>query len=158
MQCEICGKVTDTKLNEVLIEGVAMKVCPKCESLGTPVNRNKSAPRGFQQRRMTHSESLVPQEEEEISLKPDYGLLIKKKREELGVKQEALAKMLSEKESLIHKIESTSPVINVNVARKIEKVLKVKILEERNDSTGVSDRRRSDGAITLGDLIMKKMK
>lgn len=160
MQCEICGKVTDVhvQLKEVLIEGVAMKVCAKCESLGTPVNRNRSFSGGFQPKRSTHSEKLIPQEEEEISLKPDYGSIIKKKREELGVKQEALAKMISEKESMVHKIESTSPVINVNIARKIEKILKIKILEEGGDSAGVSEKHRSDGSLTLGDLIMKKMK
>jgi putative transcription factor len=160
MQCEICGKVMDAhvQLKAVLIEGVAMKVCAKCESLGTPVNMNRFSSNGFQPRRSSHSERLIPQEEEETSLKPEYGSIIKKKREELGIKQEALAKMISEKESMVHKIESTSPTINVSIARKIEKILKIKILEEGNESAGTTEKYHHDGSLTLGDMIMKKMK
>jgi len=160
MQCEICGKVTDAhvQLRSVQIEGVTMKVCAKCESLGTPLNMNRFSSSGFQSRRSSHSEKLIPKEEEESSLKTDYGSIIKKRREELGIKQEDLAKMISEKESMVHKIESTSLIINVSIARKIEKILKVKIFEEGSESVGVSDKHHHDGSLTLGDMIMKKMK
>ena len=159
MQCEVCGANTDYELKSVLIEGVVMKVCLRCETLGTPINRGRPSNLGNSfQRRVSHNPRLVPEEEVEITLRPEYGLLIKKKREDLGIKQEDLAKMISEKESLVHKIESTSPVINVLTARKIEKILKLKILEEGNDSAGPSEKHARGEAMTLGDLIKQKMK
>lgn len=167
MQCEICGVIRDS-MKEVLIEGVKMKVCEKCENLGTPVNRNQSRYQSFSSNKKNSGNSNDNNNsnnernssnyiEEEDLLKSNYGALIKSKREELGIKQEDLAKMISEKESLIHKMESSNIIINMAIARKIERILKIKIIE-KGDSSSLEKVKYVDNSMTLGDLIKQKIK
>ena len=85
---------------------------------------------------------------------PGYGRIIKKKREELGLKQEDFARKINEKVSLIHNIESEHFEPSINLARKIERFLKIKLVEQFEEQlSGKSKKLTSTDEMTIGDII-----
>ena len=54
---------------------------------------------------------------------------IRNKRDELGLKQEDFAKMLNEKESIIHKLETGEFKPSLKLAKKLEKKFGLKLIE-----------------------------
>ena len=148
--CDMCG--TEGQLFITEIEGTRLQVCKNCSSYGTVKGpARKAAPRKANvQRRARPS---PPPEPEWVVVK-DYAKRIRDKRESLGLKQEELAKKLAEKESLLHKIETGSFTPGLDLARKIEKILKITLLEkEQPIETKSPSGKKSGGALTLGDII-----
>jgi putative transcription factor len=60
---------------------------------------------------------------------PDYNAVVKKARERLGLTQEELGRRVGEKASVISKIETGRLRPSVMLARKLEHVLRIKLLE-----------------------------
>lgn len=147
----MCGKTVES-LKKVQIEGVLMNVCFDCSRFGSSV---KSIPKSFN--RSTYVKRAYVNPDDNIVVKSNAGVLIKQKRESLGIKQEDLAKMLSEKASTIHKIESSGAHIDLTLARKIQRILKINLLSEDKKSDDVVTSSNSDG-LTLGDIIKQKMR
>ena len=103
-----------------------MKVCDKCSKLGKSVTCKKKpviAKTGFNFG--VKSEGL-----DELYIREDYYKVIKEARERLGLTQEELGRKLGEKSSVISKLETGKLKPSIPLARKIEHVLKVKIIEE----------------------------
>lgn len=142
MNCELCGKVMD-RYHEVIIDGVTMKVCQDCAKYGKEVTRKpltvqrEQTPHPVQARNFVHV-SPPPQPRRRIadnvddSDEPiiDFGKVIKKRREEMGLSQEELANKLQEKKNVVAKIEREEIKPDKQTARKIEKVMGVRILEK----------------------------
>ena len=151
--CEICGK--DTELFHAVIEGTDMQVCTVCGKFGKIIKKVmepiKPRLKGIAK------EETIPEKEIIQVVVPEYAEIIKKKREELGLKQEEFAQKISEKESLIHHIESGKFEPNVELARKMEKFLKVKLIEEQELSNSLHFKAAAD-QVTIGDLIKIKKK
>lgn len=142
MNCELCGKVMD-RYHEVIIDGVTMKVCHDCAKYGKEITKR---PATVQREQFTHSvpkQNFVQvsspprprrrntnnvEDSEEIVL--DFGQVIKKRREEMGLSQEELANKLQEKKNLVSKIERGEIRPDKQTARKIEKFMGVRITEK----------------------------
>ncbi len=147
MQCEMCGR--DTKLFCTQIESTVLKVCQNCAKYGKVISPVSAA-----QPKIVQLKKEQPQNppEPEYAIVPDYAVRIKSKREQLGWKQEELAKKLNEKISILHKIETGHLEPTLEVARKIEKLLEIKLVTEYKESVGnVPKARPSD--LTIGDFI-----
>lgn len=149
INCDLCGKV-DERLNRTLIEGVELNVCSACSKFGkvlAPVK--KFAPKSYARK--------VPiEEEEKIELLVEgYADIIKKKRELMGLTQTDFAKKINEKESIIHKIETGVFEPSLALAKKLEKALGVKLIEEREEKHEAFKKRKIEG-FTLGDFINVK--
>ncbi|MGC8561805.1 MAG: multiprotein bridging factor aMBF1 [Thermoplasmata archaeon] len=142
MNCELCGKVID-RYYEVIIDGVTMKVCHDCAKYGKEVKRKpvtvqrEQPPQPIQTRNFVHvspppparrrtSDNVDDLDEPII----DFGKVIKKKREEMGLSQEELANKLQEKKNVVAKIEREEIKPDKQTARKIEKVMGIRILEK----------------------------
>jgi putative transcription factor len=145
--CEMCGKDEQTVL--ALIEGVELNVCEKCAAFGKPVKRPLA-------KREIPKIERKPQQEREIIqiIKEDYSELIRNKREKMGLTQKDFSKFLSEKESLIHKIESGLYAPSIDLARKIEKQLGISLVEEK-EVTPQHMKAKKD-TFTIGDVIKVK--
>lgn len=67
---------------------------------------------------------------EDLDLIENYGEIIRKARMKMGISQEELAKQISEKLTIIKKIEQGTFKPSIELARKLEKFLKIKIIEK----------------------------
>jgi len=153
MQCELCGKETD-KLFVVMIEGSKLNVCKECSSFGRVIKVIEEKPVENVVKKTRKKQQVVKQEPEFVMVK-NFGSIIRKKREELGLKQEEFAKKLSIKESLLHKIETSDFEPDLDLARKLEKMLKVKLVEEVTP-LNFSTQKSKSTELTIADLIKIK--
>ncbi len=141
MQCEMCGKQVQ-RTHRVLIDGAVLNLCPSCSRFGkildvkeetksikyvtrTPITHhvNKTV-------RETRRHWVKKENVESLEIEPDYPSIIKEAREKLGWTHEELANKLQEKKNLIGKIERGELMPSIKLARKIEKLLNVKLLEQ----------------------------
>lgn len=154
--CDICGK--DAELYNALIEGTEMNVCMECGKFGKIIKKIRE-PREEPKKIKKELPELKEMSDKEIVqvIVSDYAQRIKNKREELGLKQEDFAKKISEKESVIHHIESGKFEPNINLARKIEKFLKIKLVQEEEVAKDMHFKASPD-QFTVGDFIKIKKK
>lgn len=144
--CEMCGR--ESELSQALIEGVELMVCGICISYGKAIK--KPAP-------VIPKKPLLPMEPQvEIieCVREEYPKLIREKREKLGLKQEEFAKFLSERLSLIHKIESGQYIPPITMARKIERQLCISLIETKQVEP--QHAKAKHATFTIGDVVRVK--
>ena len=160
--CELCGR--NPAVYDCEIEGTRMKVCQECSRFGSV--KGKSNVRIV----VSEQKKIVSNDPEYIFVQ-SYGLLVKNAREKLGLNQEDFAKSINEHKSLVHQVESEHIKPSIIFARKLERALKIKIVDEvKNEkynpkeeskilnSTGrLSTTPRTEG-LTLGDMMHVRKK
>jgi putative transcription factor len=89
----------------------------------------------------------------------DLGNVVRKAREARFLTREQLAEMVGEKVSTIRRIENNELKPSFELARKLEKVLKVKLLVEATDEVfeRVVTRAQRRG-LTIGDVLREQLK
>ena len=141
MICDLCG--VESRLKECLIEGTTMSLCDNCS--------------GFGQVQKVKKPSLIKQQiiEDEVLeiVVPNFSSLIRKARENAGLKQKELARNLAEKESVIHKIESGQMKPSIILAKKLEKQLGLRLIETYVEKHDFSSSFKESTGLTLGDII-----
>jgi len=145
--CELCGKKTAVYNTE--IEGTTMLVCEDCAHFGKvkPKSNVKILVQDKKKPEIREPEFLIVQ---------GYGAKVKNARERLGLKQEEMAKKLNERESLLHQIESEHFKPGSELARKLERELHIKIIEEIKDEDAdmkEKPKRKQSGELTIGDML-----
>ena len=146
MQCDMCGK--DAELYQVKIEGTEMKVCSSCSGYGKIIRKvvvKKVEPR---------KPKVKEPEVQEIVVK-NYSDIVRNARERKGLKQEELSKILNLKTSLLQNMERGKYKPSVEMAKKLEKELHVKLIEVLKNEVFVQQTGK-DSSFTLGDFIKKK--
>ena len=160
MNCELCG-IKPAKF-DAEIEGTTMKVCEDCARYGQ-IKGNANT----RVRIVIEDKKKFEITEPEYLFIQGYGAIVKNARERLKLKQEEMAKKLNVRESLLHQIESEHYKPNIDLARKLERELHIRIVEELKDETVVkADPKRNvnvaskslSGPMTLGDMLEKKNK
>jgi putative transcription factor len=134
-----------------LIEGVELNTCEDCGKFGKRVKVLVGQKQAIvhQARQMAR-----PRENEKIVIMvPGYAKMIKQAREKMGLKQEDVAKKISEKESLLHNIESGHHEPDVELAKKLGRFFHIKIIDEIEDKGDPQEQGKSPGSLTVGDLI-----
>ena len=153
MLCEMCS--APNAIYKIEVEGSRLSVCEKCSRYGKILS--KAAPEVKKEKKPVQLAAPVKQTETVQMIKTEYPFLIKQAREKLGLKQEELAKKLDEKESLLHKIESGHMKPDLALARKLEKFLKVSLVEQLEIAPGGADKdTKKPAGVTIGDLIRIK--
>ena len=154
-KCELCGMKDARYKSE--IEGTIMFVCEDCARFG----QTKS----MANVKMVVEDRKKPEfKDPDYLFLPNYGQTVKSARERMGLKQEELAKKLNERESLLHQIESEHFKPGVELARKLEKNLHIKIIEEITETEETENARKDirptkpTGPLTLGDMMDMKQK
>ena len=155
--CDMCG--SEGRLYSTDVEGTRLNVCQNCSKFGKVV-RNVHDKKFLEKiekkwEKERKSRPLLSKEELVQSVVEDYAELIKAKRESLGMKQEDFAKKINEKESIIHKIETGHFEPSIKLARKIERFLRIKLIEQQS-SEEVKMEKTQSGSFTLGDFIKTK--
>ena len=160
--CELCGR--NPSLYNCEIEGTIMKVCQDCSRYGA--NKGKSNVRVVVQ-----DKKKVESNEPDYLFSSGYGTIVKNAREKTGLNQEDFARKINEHKSLIHQVESEHIKPNIVLARKLERALHIKIVEEVKsekyqaaeeskslNSTGRLTSKPKAQGLTLGDLMNVKKK
>ncbi len=147
MQCEMCG--SDGQLFRVDIEGSVLIVCKSCASFGKILGSAspKPAPKRAAQKPVLRREELTEY------IRSDYGRVIKEARERKGLKQKDMAERISEKESLIHKMESGHFEPNHELARKLERFLNISLIEQFSSDEDLKVSHVQGSELTIGDKV-----
>ena len=141
--CEMCGKESFLKTADV--EGVDLKLCGNCVKFGT-VKKQAYQPK--------ISKSFVKYDGPTFLIVKDYSTKIRQAREAKGMSQEDFAKFLNERESVIQKWESGHLKPRIGVARKIGKILHIRLLErEGAEKAEEIKKSKPSDELTLGDFI-----
>lgn len=121
--CELCGKDLET-IRKAKIENSILLVCSNCIKFGEEVqfHVSQNAQQGTKQISKSF-ESPFP----EYEIVENYATLVKNARERKGMKQEEFAKFLQERLSLLRKIESGKHKPDIELAKKLEKKLGIKL-------------------------------
>ncbi len=165
MICELCG-IDVPRLRRIEIEGSLLEVCQKCQQYGV----TRAVPIPGAATTKTDSDSIEERLEKRerrrkgrdiysnmtTELVEDYSKKIQKARQKKGLDQKKLAAIINEKKSIIAKLETGAMRPDDRLLRKIEKALGIQLTEQvdASSSTGGS----LSGPMTIGDLIMMKMK
>lgn len=151
IDCDLCG--AKTNLLRTVIESTEMTVCRDCSRFGKIIGEVKEkGPEKVREQKPLPSSAEMFQ-----IIVEDYAEKIKTGREHLNLTQEEFAKKLSEKESIIHKMEIGSFEPNMSLARKLEKFLKIRLFEQHEEKHEKAASSKSEN-FTIGDFIKIKKK
>ena len=170
MNCEICGIEIKGEPYKTKIDNSVMVTCKECSRYGKvqskPQPTNKRAPKGKNNTNNYNNYNNKPKnkvysrknKEEEYELVEDYAKIIRQKREIKGFTQKQLGEKIYERESVIHKIENGKMVPDEKIAKKLEKILNIQIIEKtESDEREFQDIKRFKEA-TIGDIARIKRK
>jgi len=166
MRCEVCGHRIIGKPIKAVIEGAKMIVCMDCSKLSKVQWEIESAPfkpRAIKATKLPMSvistRKQLPQVAETLELVDNFGSYIRQAREKMGLTHEDLGRKISEKVSVLKKIESGKMTPTYQLAERLEHTLKIKLLvpltEPKIPQGSIPFKHRE---VTLGDLINVKKK
>jgi len=166
MRCEVCGRRIIGPPYKAMIEGAKMLVCNECSKLGSVYWEAKTEPRMKKVSKRLPQPIIAPRRqppitvEESVELIEDFGAKVRQAREKLGISHKDLGKKLSEKVSVLRKIESGKMTPNNLLIEKLQHALKLKLLVPVSEPKVPSKVLASRPSVpTLGDLVqMKKEK
>lgn len=150
MLCELCGKKESSL--QVRVEGSCLNLCRDCKGFGEVVGAVKS------QNLPALREKIVSAELPSESIVSSYAILIKNARERLGKTQEEFAKLVREKISVVHKLETGQFEPPVALARKLEKILRINLVETGDKSVVELPKSNKTESFTIGDFIKLQSK
>jgi putative transcription factor len=156
--CDMCGSPQE-RLLKTKIEGTELDVCGNCARFGEVIEKPRIRVKDFGGKRP--AAAPMPRRKEVLQvLKPDYGPKVGKAREKLGLTQEEFARKLNEKWSIMQKIESGQFKPSIDMARKLERILKIDIIDTHDEAGEVpmAAPKKKDEGFTMGDFIKKKRK
>lgn len=110
------------------IDGAILRVCQACSRLGRPVSKGPGTQRG-------PAQHFAPRKviEPELEVDPEYASIVRRAREQLGLTQEALGRLISVKPSVISHIETGKMKPDMILARTLMHFLKVNLLVPVSD-------------------------
>jgi len=141
-----------------------MLVCGECSKLGSVSWEAKTEPRMKKVSKRLPQPVIAPRKqpsitvEESVELIDDFGAKVRQSREKLSMSHEDLGKKISEKVSVLRKIESGKMTPDNLLVEKLQHALKIKLLvpvsEPKVPSKALASSRPS--APTLGDIAHVK--
>jgi putative transcription factor len=148
--CELCGR--EAPLLTTLVEGTELRVCQACGKYGKalkPLSRSPGT--------AAKAAAVKPRIMEVEYIVSDFGSRIRNARERRGLSQKDFARLLAEKESIVSKLEAGAFEPSVALARKLEHLLGLVLVEKRQAEVGAeAPKPGKDDALTIGDIIRVK--
>lgn len=159
MDCDMCGR--EQAALKASVEGSVLSVCEGCSKFGKVVGRIVMAASA---KKKEEKAAFAIAEDEAEFVVANFGQLLKQKREELGrkkedgfMKLEDFAKLIAVKESVLHKMETGAAKPSIEEARRIGKMLGLKLLEKVEAVESIVPEPKKD-QLTLGDMIKIRKK
>ncbi len=155
MRCEICGKKLVEEPLKTKVDGSIMLTCKECSKFGKvqrevpkpkrPGASGARAPRRVQRPR-------EPAEEVVENVKD----IVRQAREKKGWSREELGEKIYEKASVVSRIESGKMVPDLKLARKIEKLMNIVLIEKNEDLSSDETGHSKIRGATIGDIARIK--
>ena len=159
MLCEMCG-AESASLEPRKISGSVLRLCSSCGDLGSKTSYRESiGHRAFVAQTLEKRQQKNRYEDietEEDVLAKDFGGIVRRAREKLGLDHAALAAKISEKKSILTSVEAGNKKPNEKLIKKLENYLKIK-LTEKIETSNPSNLSSSGKALTMGDLLKQAM-
>lgn len=168
VRCEVCGRKIHGKSYKVMIEKAKLTVCSKCAKHGTII-WEKPKNKTFTSKTLVTRKSLKIQSkkpkpqittESTLELVENFDTKVRQAREKLGLSHEELGRKISEKVSVLKKIETGKMTPDNKLVTKLEHALKIKLFvptsQEKIPQTKIS--KPASRGLTLGDLIQLNKK
>jgi putative transcription factor len=158
MQCELCG-MESSGCRPALVDGVKMMLCPGCMKHGTGVkdvthdNVQKSILGRI--RRPREKDVYVEMDKELVS---GWNDLIKSARKKKGISREKLGFNIGERTITISKIENGDLRPSDEIVSKLEKELKITLVEKTKEVPNIPSGSQSVRGLTLGDFLKTENK
>lgn len=171
LKCEICGRESSV-LYEVIYKGRRGYACHDCITKYGLIKVKKADEPFLSKEKFYLDHSTVKKKVSRLEKRSDrerrnifihhefpefvenYGELVKRGREKLGLTQGDLAKELKVKVSYIKKIESAVVPPATDIAKRLERILGIKLFKQKKEEEyKVPSYADEDFSITLGDLI-----
>ena len=150
MRCEICGKKLVEEPLKTKIDGSIMLTCKECSKFGKV---QKEPQRAIRKRTPPRRPRYKEPSNEVLE---DFNTVIRKAREKMGWSREDLAEKVYEKVSVIGRVESGKMVPDIKLARKLEKILNVSLLEKVEDENLEDKGPQKIRGATIGDIAFIK--
>lgn len=141
--CSICGK--SGELRGALVEGSVVRVCNSCSRYGNVIE--------VRPQKIERKVVKLKVEEENEMIIPNYFEKIKKARERLNITQEELASMINEKVSVISALETGRLVPTLGLAKKLERVLDIKLIDYYKLDHVSSKIDLKNESLTVADIV-----
>lgn len=150
MDCDICGKKDASFI--IKVEGAKMAACKGCAYHGKILFALEDEPevKGAHRGAGAYAERKPRAEEDLVE---GYGMRIRTAREKKGLKLEDFAKQISQKANYLDMIEREGTRPPIELARKMEKALGVKLVEMEEENAGASVAKKGSGDLSLLDML-----
>jgi putative transcription factor len=154
LYCDICGK-TPVRA-QILVEGAKLLACASCMRSGKVLHRFFDDDEGAKTVAAGGSYTVMEATEE---ITDGFPTIVKNARERIGLPLSVVAERIREKESFLHALEGGRLTPTLEVARKLEKELGVKLVEKVSATVAASNPgSRAFTPPTLADMVDLKKK
>lgn len=143
MKCEVCGE--KEALVEARIDVAVMKVCKECSELGKVLNPEKI----FEKSKKTD----FLEKWSSIDIAENYPKIIKEAREKKNLEIPELASKIGEKENILMRVERGKLVPDLNLVKKLERLLNINLRQEVIKGKALTTEKRKT---TIGDIAKIK--
>lgn len=130
MRCELCGEEIRGRAYLGIVDRAELILCDRCVKRASkvygPLGQAGASRRPLQRAPGSKRGELSVSEE----VVEDYAAIVKEARERAGLTRDALAAMLGVKVSIVRRIEEGTLTPTIDLARKMERILRVKLVEE----------------------------
>ncbi len=155
MDCDICGKKDASFI--IQVEGARMAACKGCAYHGKILlaleeegEEKGSGAKGAHREIRAHA-PRAPRAEEDLV--EGYGMRIKTARERKGLKIEDFARQISQKANYLDMIEREGTRPSIELAKKIEKALGIRLVEKEEEGIGAAIAKKGTGDMSLLDML-----
>lgn len=157
LSCDICGREDVRAV--ILIEGAKMLACGGCVRSGKVIHWLVDEEKSEGTREVILQKRKAPFEDSK-EIVDGYGNIIKRARDRMRVPISVIAEKLNEKESYLDAIENERLKPSLKVAKKLEKELSIKLIEDVERSVGPSIDSKSQkfSEPTLADALFDAKK
>lgn len=151
MYCEICGRPIEGEPIPVEVDKAVLYVCRSCAAqYGKRVTQR--LPQAVAQKKPAPRPAAPRPPPLEVELVENFGAVIRRARENLGLSREALAAMLGVKETVLRRIEAGQLQPDLALAKRLERALGVRLLVEAAEEGVAKSGGKVERGLTLGEV------
>lgn len=153
MYCEICGRPIEGEPIPVEVDKAVLYVCRSCAAQYGKRATQQQPQAVAQKKPAPRPKPAAPRPPPlEVELVENFGAVIRRARENLGLSREALAAMLGVKETVLRRIEAGQLQPDLALAKRLERALGVRLLVEAAEEGVAKSGGKVERGLTLGEV------